>query len=184
MVLTASFALSPAIGLVCHRRLADMALCAPGRADWPPQDLTPTIEASGPHDFTVRVSIVRPRAADRSQAKACPAITSTRPTLPASTASHPDVRDDRDTPLVGDETVTDMQVICANMKSKYFCKRGWTGKSVNCPSGKSWMAVTANRNVQATSSISQERNVGPARRRYFFNMASRCLTRLSSCSCC
>jgi hypothetical protein len=26
----------------------------------PPQDLTPTTEASGPHDFTVRFSIVRP----------------------------------------------------------------------------------------------------------------------------
>ncbi len=32
----------------------------PGRAFAPPQDLTPTTEASGPHDFTVRFSIVRP----------------------------------------------------------------------------------------------------------------------------
>jgi hypothetical protein len=157
MVLTASFALSPAIGLVCHRRLADMALSAPGRADWSPQDLTPTIEASGPHDFTVRVSIVRPRAPDRSQAKACPAITSTRPTLPASTASHPDVRDDRDTPLVGDETATDMQVICANMKSKYFCKRGWTGKSVNCPSGKITQPGRANRGWPLPQSTTSRR---------------------------
>jgi hypothetical protein len=31
----------------------------PGRASAPPQDLTPTIEASGPHDFTVRFSIAR-----------------------------------------------------------------------------------------------------------------------------
>src|ERR1700704_5791075 len=31
----------------------------PGRASAPPQDLTPTIEASGPHDFTVHFSIAR-----------------------------------------------------------------------------------------------------------------------------
>ena len=35
---------------------------APGRADMPPKDLTPTAEASGPHDFTVRNSTVRQRA--------------------------------------------------------------------------------------------------------------------------
>ena len=141
-----SFVLSPAIGLSCHRRL---------RIDACPRPVGPTrhrrldagVEASGPHDFTVRASIARPRAPDRSQAKACPAITSARPTLPASTASHPNVRDDRDTPLVGDETATDMQVICVNMKSKYFCKWGWTGKSVNCPSrrGKNSLVLTAGR---------------------------------------
>jgi hypothetical protein len=32
----------------------------PGRAFAPPKDLTPTTEASGPHDFAVRFSIVRP----------------------------------------------------------------------------------------------------------------------------
>ncbi len=37
----------------------------------PPQDLTPTTEASGPHDFTVRFSIVRP-------ARRCP-LTENRP---------------------------------------------------------------------------------------------------------
>jgi hypothetical protein len=37
----------------------------------PPQDLTPTTEASGPHDFTVRISIVRP-------ARRCP-LTENRP---------------------------------------------------------------------------------------------------------
>ena len=37
-------------------------LSAPGRADMPPKDLTPTTEASGPHDFTVRNSTVRQRA--------------------------------------------------------------------------------------------------------------------------
>jgi hypothetical protein len=43
MVLTAYFALSPAIGLSCHRRLADTSA-----------KLDAGVEASGPHDFTVR----------------------------------------------------------------------------------------------------------------------------------
>jgi len=43
----------------------------PGRARAPPQDLTPTTEASGPHDFTVRSGIVR-------LARRCP-LTENRP---------------------------------------------------------------------------------------------------------
>src|SRR3954451_17567402 len=42
MVLTVSFVISPVIGLVCHRRFA----CA---------KLDASVEASGPHDFAVRV---------------------------------------------------------------------------------------------------------------------------------
>jgi hypothetical protein len=48
------------IGLCCLRRLRIAGSSAPGRADLPSADLTPTTEASGPHDFTVRISIVRP----------------------------------------------------------------------------------------------------------------------------
>jgi len=51
MVLTAYFALSPVIGLSCHRHLADTSA-----------KLDAGVEASGPHDFTVRASVVRPRA--------------------------------------------------------------------------------------------------------------------------
>ena len=47
------------IGLCCLRRPTESGT-RPGRAFAPPQDLTPTTEASGPHDFTVRFSIVRP----------------------------------------------------------------------------------------------------------------------------
>jgi hypothetical protein len=58
MVLTAYFVLSPVIGLCCHRRLRIKAC---------PRPVGPTclrkldagVEASGPHDFTVRASIVR-----------------------------------------------------------------------------------------------------------------------------
>jgi hypothetical protein len=59
MVLTVSFVLSPEIGLSCLRHLTDMALSAPGRADIASARLDAGVEASGPHDFTVRISAVR-----------------------------------------------------------------------------------------------------------------------------
>jgi hypothetical protein len=62
MVLTAYFVISPAIGLFCHRRPADMAVSAPGRADIASARLDAGVEASGPHDFTVRCTIVRLQA--------------------------------------------------------------------------------------------------------------------------
>jgi hypothetical protein len=40
------------------------------------RELDTSIGASGPHDFAVRNNISRPRAVDRSQAEACPAIPS------------------------------------------------------------------------------------------------------------
>ena len=48
MVLTASFGLSPAIGLFCHRRLQRLNC-----------KLDASVEASGPHDFSVRLGAVR-----------------------------------------------------------------------------------------------------------------------------
>src|SRR6188768_3863246 len=42
------------------RRLRIAGSSAPGRADVPSADLTPTIEASGPHDFAVRFGTARP----------------------------------------------------------------------------------------------------------------------------
>src|SRR5207248_5790519 len=50
MVLTVSFVLSPVIGLVCHRHRQVTTY-----------QLDAGVEASGPHDFTVRVSTVRQR---------------------------------------------------------------------------------------------------------------------------
>src|SRR5438309_5450840 len=49
----------------------------------------------------------------------------------------PRVRDDRDTPLEWDETMRVIKVICRFGKPEYFCKRGWTGKSADDPTGKS-----------------------------------------------
>ena len=68
------------IGLCCLRRLRIWS-CPPGWARKTSADLTPTSEASGPHDFAVRFSAVRLRAVFRSQAKARPA-NNCMPTLP------------------------------------------------------------------------------------------------------
>ena len=48
MVLTVSFVLSPVIGLVCHRRPRSCL-----------RRLDAGVEASGPHDFAVRISTIR-----------------------------------------------------------------------------------------------------------------------------
>jgi hypothetical protein len=81
MVLTVSFALSSVIGLVCHRRLRNCF-----------RQLDAGVEASGPHDFAVRFGAVRYR----------------------HTSVHripPRVRDDREPPLMWDETVRDKEMI-------------------------------------------------------------------------
>jgi hypothetical protein len=39
----------------------------------------------------------------------------------------PRVRDDREPPLMWDETAGNTQVICVGCEEEYFCKWGWTG---------------------------------------------------------
>ena len=99
MVLTAYFVLSPVIGLYCHRRLRIEACLRPVGPTCL-RKLDEGVEASGPHGFAVRVSVVRQRAVDRSQAETRPAI----PSRAQRCRVHripPRVRDDRDTPLWG-----------------------------------------------------------------------------------
>src|ERR1700722_16783015 len=71
MVLTVSFALSPVIGLFCHRHLADTSA-----------KLDASVEASGPHDFAVR----KPTPSS----EALPASTASRPAF-MTIASRPSV---------------------------------------------------------------------------------------------
>jgi hypothetical protein len=59
MVLTVYLVLFPVIGLCCHRRLADTGVSGLLGLTSPLRDLTPTIEASEPHDFAVRLSASR-----------------------------------------------------------------------------------------------------------------------------
>src|SRR3954463_1798383 len=99
MVLTVSFVLSPVIGLGCHRRLADMVLSAPGRADFASAKLDASVEASGPHDFAVRSNIVRLRALSPLTGWTPPCDDDCAPTLPRPPHPVPNVRDDRETPL-------------------------------------------------------------------------------------
>jgi len=73
MVLTVSFALSPVIGLVCHRRRRDAKHH---------RQLDASVEASGPHDFAVRKLSAFVNAP------------------PHVHRIPPYVRDDRETPLV------------------------------------------------------------------------------------
>jgi hypothetical protein len=109
MVLTAYFALSPVIGLCCHRRPQET--CKKLLLE----NLTPTIEASGPHDFAVRVS-----AFVRAKCLRC--------VLPRPPHPLPYVRDDRETPLCVGRDANDKEVIWVKRKCKYFCKEDWTGK--------------------------------------------------------
>ncbi len=51
MVLTVSFVISPVTGLFCHRHSRNRF-----------RKLSASVGAPGPHDFAVRVSIIRPRA--------------------------------------------------------------------------------------------------------------------------
>src|SRR3982751_4417289 len=98
MVLTVSFVISPVIGLCCHRRLARLSA-----------KLDASVEASGPHDFAVRVQH-RSSAAPNSVHR-----------IP------PRVRDDRERPLVGRDGAI-RKVFCVWGETKYFREQGWTGQ--------------------------------------------------------
>jgi hypothetical protein len=99
MVLTVYFVLSPVTGLFCHRRSQDK-----------PATLTP---ASGRQDHTTSPS------ASASFVNAPPK----RPPHPA-----PNVRDDRDTPLLWDGMARVLRVIWVCGEAKYFCPAIWTGQ--------------------------------------------------------
>jgi hypothetical protein len=116
MVLTVSFALSPVIGLVCHRRQRSCL-----------HQLDAGVEASGPHDFAVRerhpqkplggVGTVPPKSFAKADQRrpSCAAA--------ASTASRSNVRDDRETPLKWDG-MTQLAIDRRWRKSKIFLLRG------------------------------------------------------------
>ena len=99
MVLTASFVVSPAIGLSCHRHLADTSA-----------KLDAGVEASGPHDFAVRFSAVRQ---ERCRVHRIP---------------HPTSVTIAKRPSMWDGMASDIDLICPIGERKSFCKRGWTGE--------------------------------------------------------
>src|SRR6266700_5061190 len=97
----------------------------------------------GPHDFAVRFSAVRLRATTAHDESPCDS--SSRADAAASTASHPNVRDDREPPLLRDEMATVVNVIWGNREAIYFSREGWTGIRERCPSGKSLDRKSARR---------------------------------------
>src|SRR4051794_20590232 len=105
MVLTVSFVISPVIGLVCHRRFA----CA---------KLDASVEASGPHDFAVRVQHHSSKAP------------------PASIASHPASVTIAIRPSVGQDGDI-RKVFRLRKKRNYFCEWGWTGSANHTVQGMS-----------------------------------------------
>ena len=88
MVLTAYNVLSLVTGLFCHHRVMRSDITCVMRRHH--HRLDASVGASGPHDFAVRVSIVR-------------RVPLARPTLPRPPHPVPNVRDDRDTPLQGEQ---------------------------------------------------------------------------------
>jgi hypothetical protein len=92
------YVISPVTRLCCHRRLASSA------------KLSANLGAPGPHDFAVHKSRVR-----LSRAL-------------ASTASHRNVRDDRDPPLIRRETREVKPLICPTAQALLVRHVGTTGK--------------------------------------------------------
>jgi hypothetical protein len=100
MVLTVSFVLSPATGLSCHRRLRTCI-----------RKLDTSVGVSGPHDFSVRFSIIRPHAFAH--------MTPQRPSHPA-----PYVRDDREAPLLWERDGGSCRDDLGRRKSGIFLQTG------------------------------------------------------------
>jgi hypothetical protein len=97
-----------------------MAWSAPGRADLASAKLDAGIEASGPHDFTVRNNIVRLHARASLTGWTPPCDSDCAPTLPRPPHPLPNVRDDRETPLFRAGDGLDMELICVAGEANYF----------------------------------------------------------------
>jgi len=105
MVLTVSFALSSVTGF--------LATVIGGLL----RQLDASVGASGPHDFSVRLT--------RHSSRALSASTAFRPTLMTCA-----------TPLCRDGTAESIKLFLPIGEAKYFCEWDWTGESLICPSGK------------------------------------------------
>src|SRR3984893_12177632 len=137
MVLTAYVGLSPVTGLFCHRRLADLVLSLPGRADRTPENLTP---ATGRQDHTILPSsatriVSVPVIAPKSFDPPCDPIA--RQTLPRPPHPAPTSVTIAKRPSVWDGMARLIKMFLPTTEAKYFCKEGWTALSRTRPTGKS-----------------------------------------------
>src|ERR1700694_5173445 len=113
------------IGLCCLRRLRIVGSSAPGRADLPPADLTPTAEASGPHGFAVRFGTARQHVLGPLTGRKnppCHPIARTIPPRPPHPI--PTFGDDGQRPFLGDRMAGVLKVICPTAKAK-ICPTGY-----------------------------------------------------------
>jgi hypothetical protein len=98
------------------------------------RQLDASVEASGPHAFAVRETVVRLSTA-RVHRTPCPTF-----------------RDDREAPLlIGLGWREVLAVICPTPKGEYFWRKGWTGfrnAKVICPSGRSSCRQTCTKDLQ------------------------------------
>jgi hypothetical protein len=137
MVLTVSFGLSPVTNSFCHRRPRIKGSFKPGRADIASANLTPATGAR-----TTR--LLRPQMRCSSTCRMIAhGFFRTHPAIPLHAQRcrvhriPPRVRDDREPPLVWDETATGIRVIWVNREQIYFCERDSTDPFSGSPSGKS-----------------------------------------------
>jgi hypothetical protein len=127
MVLTAYGALSPATNSSCHRHRR----IGHGEARSGPQRLRRLDTSNGCQDHTVlpsAASAVRPRALIAHR------LLRTRPAIMSRARRcrvhriPSRVRDDRETPLVGDGTAGLVEVFPSSWEQENFCKWGWTAQ--------------------------------------------------------
>jgi hypothetical protein len=82
----------------------------------------------GPHDFAVRISVVRLRAVRSLTGFINPPCDSrARLTLPRPPHPAPNVRDDRETPLFRDGMAGDIDLIWVKREGENFFGEDWTG---------------------------------------------------------
>jgi hypothetical protein len=124
---TAYAVLSPETNSFCLRRRRIDGVRAPGGAT---QRLRRLDASHGRQDHTVLPYASAPlvcRAADRSQAKAHPAIAISAAGAAASTAFRPNVRDDRDTPLLAGRNGRGCKTDLGSARRSIFLRRGLDG---------------------------------------------------------
>ena len=147
MVLTVSFALSPVIGLCCHRRRRSFL-----------RRLDASVEASGPHDFAVR------KHAPSSEAPL------------ASTASRPASVTIAIRPSVGRDGGIN-KAVSSKRRSEKFFDRGLDSQIPHSPSGKSVRRCKRSPSLRALAkqSMGQQgskrgllRRFAPLRKRFAF----------------
>jgi hypothetical protein len=106
--------------------LPDWRLVEPGRARFASDSLAPATGARTTRLGRTQKAPIILRAALRSRGSSRPAIAFSRLTPSRPPHPMPNVRDDRETPLLWAGTGRISELICARREAKYFCKRGLT----------------------------------------------------------